>query len=47
VRDPAKRELSFELDTARRRLFDPEGKTPEFDLLSKSSANLLRMWAED
>jgi PKHD-type hydroxylase len=47
VRDPAKRELLFELDTARRRLFDREGKTPEFDLLSKSSANLLRMWAED
>ena len=28
-------------------LFKREGKTAEFDLLSKSSANLLRMWAED
>jgi PKHD-type hydroxylase len=47
VRDPAKRELLFDLDTARQALFAREGKTAEFDLLSKSSANLLRMWAED
>lgn len=47
VRDPAQRELLFDLDTARQRLFAREGKTAEFDLLSKTSANLLRMWAED
>jgi PKHD-type hydroxylase len=47
IRDPAKRELLFDLDTARQTLFAREGKTTEFDLLSKSSANLLRMWAED
>ena len=47
VRDSAKRELLFDLDTARRKLFEREGKTPEFDLLSKSITNLLRMWAED
>jgi PKHD-type hydroxylase len=46
VRDPAQRELLFELDTARRSLFEQHGKTREFDLLSKSVANLLRMWAE-
>lgn len=46
VRDPARRELLFDLETARRGLFDREGKTPEFDLLSKSAANLLRMWAD-
>jgi PKHD-type hydroxylase len=46
VRDPAQRELLFDLDTARRALFAREGKSREFDLLSKSSANLLRMWAE-
>jgi PKHD-type hydroxylase len=46
VRDPAQRELLFDLDTARRTLFDQQGKTREFDLLSKSLANLLRMWAE-
>ncbi len=47
IRDEAKRELLFELDTARKRLFAREGKSEDYDLLSKSSANLLRMWAED
>jgi PKHD-type hydroxylase len=47
IRDAAQRELLFDLDTARRRLFDQHGKTPEFDLISKCSANLLRAWAED
>jgi PKHD-type hydroxylase len=47
VRDPARREMLFDLDTARQSLFKREGKTAEFDLLSKTSANLLRMWAED
>ena len=47
VRDPARRELLFELDTARRQLFAREGKTAEFDLISKSFANLMRMWVED
>jgi PKHD-type hydroxylase len=47
VRDAAQRELLFDLDTARRKLFAQQGATAEFDLLSKSLANLLRMWAED
>jgi len=47
VRDGAQRELLFELDTARRQLFAREGKTAEYDLISKSLANLLRMWVED
>jgi PKHD-type hydroxylase len=47
VRDPAQRELLFDLDTARRQLFAREGKSTEFDLISKSFANLLRMWADD
>jgi len=46
VRDAARRELLFDLDTARRVLFEKHGKTHEFDLLSKSLANLLRMWVE-
>jgi PKHD-type hydroxylase len=46
VRDAAKRELLFDLDTANRRLFDQHGKTPEFDLLTKCATNLLRRWAE-
>ena len=47
VRDAAQRELLFDLDTARRKLFAQQGATTEFDLLSKSLANLMRMWAED
>jgi PKHD-type hydroxylase len=47
VRDAAQRELLFDLDTARRQLFAREGKSGEFDLISKSLANLLRMWADD
>ncbi|WP_134496393.1 Fe2+-dependent dioxygenase [Microvirga pakistanensis] len=46
VRESAKRELLFDLETARRNLFAQAGKTPEFDLLAKTGANLFRMWAE-
>ncbi|MEZ5647565.1 MAG: Fe2+-dependent dioxygenase [Alphaproteobacteria bacterium] len=46
VRDAACREILFDLDTARLSLFQREGKTTEFDLMSKSAANLLRLWAE-
>jgi PKHD-type hydroxylase len=47
IRDAARRELLFDLDTARRQLFARDGKTAEFDLIAKSTANLLRMWVED
>ena len=47
VRDAAQREMLFDLDTARRTIFARDGKSAEFDLISKSVANLLRMWAED
>jgi PKHD-type hydroxylase len=47
IRDPARRELLFDLDTARRQLFAREGKSGEFDLIAKSFANLMRMWVED
>jgi PKHD-type hydroxylase len=47
VRDGGQREILFDLDRARRALFSREGKTAEFDLLSKSLANLVRMWADD
>jgi PKHD-type hydroxylase len=47
IRDAARRELLFDLDSARRQLFAREGKSTEFDLLSKSFANLMRMWVED
>jgi PKHD-type hydroxylase len=46
VRDPNQREILFDLDTTRRSIFSREGKTVEFDLLSKTYTNLLRMWAD-
>jgi PKHD-type hydroxylase len=46
VRDASEREILFELDTVRRSLFAQQGKTLEFDLLSKTHSNLLRKWAE-
>lgn len=46
VRDAGQREILFDLDTARRQLFEREGKSATFDLLAKSHANLLRRWAE-
>lgn len=44
VRDPQQREVLFDLETARQTLFEASGKTPVFDLISKSHANLLRQW---
>lgn len=46
VRDPGDREILFDLETVRRSLFARDGKTDEFDLLSKSIANLLRKWMD-
>jgi len=46
VRDPAKRQILFDLDLVRRGLFSTEGKSRNFDLLSKAHANLLHLWAE-
>jgi PKHD-type hydroxylase len=46
VRSAERRELLFELDTARRTLFAGGGKGEVFDLLCRSYSNLLRMWGE-
>lgn len=46
IRSPQHREILFDMDTARRSLFKQQGKTAEFDLLTKSMANLMRMWVE-
>jgi PKHD-type hydroxylase len=46
IRDASRRELLFDLESARRGLFEQMGKTREFDLLSKCAANLLRLWAD-
>lgn len=47
VRDPAEREMLYDLKTAQVRLSDQLGKTPEIDLIAKVRANLLRKWIED
>jgi PKHD-type hydroxylase len=47
IRDAARRELLFDLDTARRRMVARGGKSADYDLVSKSLANLMRMWVED
>jgi PKHD-type hydroxylase len=47
VRSTERREILFDLETVRREIFDREGKSSAFDQLSKCSANLLRMWADD
>jgi len=46
VRDPARRELLWDLENAKRDIFGREGKSTAFDAVSRSHANLLRMWAE-
>lgn len=47
IRDSGERELLFDLDTTRQRIFTRDGKNAEFDLLSKCLSNLIRKWAED
>jgi PKHD-type hydroxylase len=39
------REVLFDLDVARRAMFEAHGKTREFDLIAKTHANLLRRWS--
>jgi PKHD-type hydroxylase len=46
VKDDAKREILFDLDTAKQQIFEKNGKTAEFDLISKSQSNLLRRWVD-
>lgn len=44
IRRPDQRELLFELETARRLSFQRHGKDDIFDLLTRSSSNLMRLW---
>lgn len=46
IRRSDQRELLFDLESARLALFKREGKSAEFDLLSKSLSNLMRMWID-
>lgn len=47
IRSAEQREILFDLETARRAVFETQGKSETFDQLSKCGANLLRMWVED
>ena len=46
IRSADRRELLFDLERVSRSIFERDGKSPEFDLLNKSTANLRRMWVE-
>jgi PKHD-type hydroxylase len=46
IRDPAQREILWDMENAKHLTFKREGKSATFDLISKSRANLIRMWAE-
>lgn len=46
LRDPVQRAILFDLDMVRRNVFGAEGKSRNFDIISKAHANLLHMWAE-
>lgn len=48
VREAAKREILFDLDSLRKTLWQNAGqaKSPESDIAARTYANLLRMWAE-
>jgi len=46
VRNADQREILYDLDIARRAIFEKEKKSREFDVISRCHANLLRMWAD-
>lgn len=46
VRSAERRTILFDLETARRAMFQQSGKTAEFDLISKTTSNLWRMWSD-
>lgn len=46
VRRADEREILFDLDRVARTIFEQGGKTEEFDLINKTSANLKRLWVD-
>ena len=46
VRSAEQREIIFDLDRTARSIFERDGKSQEFELINKSSANLKRMWVD-
>jgi len=47
LRDPAQREILFDLELTLREMFERDGKSGLFDRLVKTRTNLLRLWADD
>ena len=47
VRDPAQREILYDLEVVRNRLYERDGPTQENTLLMKSILNLQRRWMDD
>lgn len=46
LREPQQREMCFDLHQAMQTEFQQQGKTAQYDLLSKTYQNLLRRWAK-
>jgi PKHD-type hydroxylase len=46
VRDPARREVIYELDLVRRLLHEKQPDAEETHLVQKNHANLMRMWSD-
>lgn len=47
IRDPAAREILYDLEVTRNALFQQKGSCPEVDLLMKTILNLQRRWMDD
>jgi PKHD-type hydroxylase len=47
VRRADEREMLFDLDRVARSIFERDGKSEEFELINKTSANLKRLWVEN
>lgn len=46
LRSAEQREILYDLDLARRAIFEKEKKSREFDVISRCHANLMRMWMD-
>lgn len=46
IRQASQREALFDLDRARKEIIAQQGKSEAFDLITKTHANLLRLWAQ-
>lgn len=47
IRSAEHREILFDLEMARREMFERHGRSAAFERMSKSAANLMRLWCED